>query len=133
MVAFTAWNSGNANGMFNVAAQGTLVYNHAEVNLGGGFDPVTGVFTCPTPGLYIFFVNCEPSNAHADTDARILVDGDTVAICYAHSTYDQGAGLATVRLTAGQKVWVRMNRETARDIAAGPLNSFSGFLIRSDN
>ena len=129
MIAFTAWSTGT----FSVAGRGTLVYNHAEVNLGGGFDHITGVFTCPKPGLYIFFVNCDPANSNADLNVHIMVDGHEIAFCYAHTTYDQGAAMATVRLTAGQKVWVKMFRDTPRQIATSGYNSFSGFLVRSED
>lgn len=130
MVAFTARNSA---GTFNVAAQGTVVYNRADLNLGTGFDTVTGVFTCPAPGLYLFFVNCDAANSHVDEDVGILVDGVRVAGCYAHPTHDQGAGMAAVRLRTGQKVWVKLFRESARNIAGGTYNTFSGFLIKSED
>ncbi|XP_070184285.1 uncharacterized protein, partial [Littorina saxatilis] len=70
-VAFVARNSADP---FNVAAAGTLVYNVADINLGGGFDTVTGVFTAPTSGLYVFFLNCMAVSGGVDEDIGVLVD-----------------------------------------------------------
>ncbi|XP_070188504.1 uncharacterized protein [Littorina saxatilis] len=67
-VAFVARNSADP---FNVAAAGTLAYNVADINLGGGFDTVTGVFTAPTSGLYVFSISCMDVQRGRDEDIEI--------------------------------------------------------------
>ncbi|KAK7111526.1 complement C1q tumor necrosis factor-related protein 3-like [Littorina saxatilis] len=131
-VAFLAYNSADP---FNVAAAGTLVYNVADINLGGGFDTVTGIFTAPTSGLYVFFINCMGASLTEDEDVGVLVDGKRVCACYTFSKEhpNLGSGLATVHVNAGQRAWVHVYRDSGRDVRGSYWNTFTGFLVKTDD
>jgi len=36
-----------------------IPYDGTEINVGGGFDVDTGIFTVPTDGVYVFFFSAE--------------------------------------------------------------------------
>ncbi|PVD39583.1 hypothetical protein C0Q70_02218 [Pomacea canaliculata] len=128
-VAFIAFHGDDP---FNVATDGTMMYNTAQINIGGAFNTVTGVFTAPIAGLYVFFANCM-SVATTDLDLGILVDGQRYGGCYSFTQEGngQGANMVTVHLTQGQQVWVHMYRPS-RTVRGNVWNSFSGFLVKTD-
>ncbi|KAK3779800.1 hypothetical protein RRG08_021182, partial [Elysia crispata] len=41
----------------SLEAHQNVVFDHVYVNTGGGYNSGTGVFTCPTAGLYMFQIN----------------------------------------------------------------------------
>ncbi|XP_070174320.1 uncharacterized protein [Littorina saxatilis] len=54
-VAFHAHHSSDP---FNVASQGTIVYNVVTTNIGNAYNRNSGYFTAPVSGTYVFFTNC---------------------------------------------------------------------------
>ena len=51
-IGFTAHHSGN----MGLSGGQTAAFDTALTNVGGGYDTNTGIFTCPTSGLYFFGV-----------------------------------------------------------------------------
>ena len=130
-VAFHAYHSADP---FSVAAHGTIVYNAVTTNTGNAYDKLSGIFTAPVAGTYVFFTNCMSVDASSE-ESYILVDGSSVASCYSitpsGSTTEQGGTLTTVHLSPGQKVWVQI-LQGAENVRGHRWNTFSGFLVQAD-
>ena len=82
-VSFSARNS---HSPWNIAGHGTLNYNTAALNLGGGFNTNSGIFTAPVSGLYLFSVSCTDAKETGTYEEYlgILVDGHEVSSLSLH-------------------------------------------------
>ncbi|XP_061195794.1 uncharacterized protein LOC133204028 [Saccostrea echinata] len=118
----TSWNSG------------TLVYDKVINNVGGGYNPNTGIFTAPVEGNYVFYVTIQSYKNNA-IYVDIVLNGSSKVRSIAfpnwpHEQYDTGTNLVTLQLQKGDAVWVRFNYGigywTTSDT---PATTFSGFLM----
>eukprot|EP00105_Crassostrea_gigas_P029933 XP_011452059.1 PREDICTED: uncharacterized protein LOC105345560 isoform X2 [Crassostrea gigas] len=109
---------------------GTLVFPVVITNVGNGYNPSTGVFTAPTAGEYVFFVNVQSYNTESIyvdvvlngvTKVRTMAQGGT-------DYYDAGPNLAVLTLQKGDRVWVKYHAGQGYYID-GPITTFSGFLL----
>lgn len=48
--------------------------------IGAGYSPTSGVFTCPQTGYYLFSCTLHAEDPFADVYAEILIDGQTLVI-----------------------------------------------------
>ncbi|XP_022600459.1 complement C1q-like protein 2 [Seriola dumerili] len=107
----------------------TLIFKHVLTNIGGAYDPNTGVFTAPVRGAYHFEWHI---GVHASNTAAVLVKNTNHIFAVAEhqgSGYGSSSQCANLRLEAGDVVFVRlwhgakvfdnMNRHT----------TFSGHLL----
>jgi hypothetical protein len=60
----------------------TIIFDHVITNIGGGYDKATGVFTVPTPGLYVMSWTIETYGRL--TEAVLLVNGKQEGLSRAH-------------------------------------------------
>ncbi|KAK7504176.1 hypothetical protein BaRGS_00004480 [Batillaria attramentaria] len=119
----------------NVGEHGILMFDSIVYNLGDGYDPSTGTFTAPLPGIYVFFISIMGS----DNQPAIRVDitqesGKVLDAAWAEGQgdlYDQGSSLVTTHLTAGERVWVKHDGG-ATALRGGVYTVFSGFLVQAD-
>ncbi|KAL3888351.1 hypothetical protein ACJMK2_000721 [Sinanodonta woodiana] len=89
----------------------TIKYKGVLTNEGNAYNPHTGIFTCPSSGLYLisFF-----TSIHGISGAwvRLVVDdinvSDAVSRGFDPNGDDQGGNVAILRLTTGQSVWTEM-------------------------
>ncbi|XP_062602632.1 complement C1q-like protein 2 [Saccostrea cucullata] len=109
-VAFTA---GVTSASYSWSS-GTLMYYKVINNVGGGYNPNTGIFTAPV-GDYVFYVSIQgydTNNIYID----IVLNGSSKvrAVAYSNSRdqYDVGTNFVTLRLRKGDTVWVRHYRGT---------------------
>ena len=52
----------------------TVIFDHLDLNLGGGFHTSTGIFTAPASGLYLFslkIAHTPPGNIHVQVRRRV--------------------------------------------------------------
>ena len=125
-VAFTArvtsgsstWNSG------------TLIFPVAINNIGGGYNPSTGIFTAPTDGQYVFYVTVvEYNKQHSEVD--IVLNGLSKVRTLGHSdaSFQTGANMVVLRLQQGDTVWIRHYNGKGYYTHIVPITTFSGFLL----
>ena len=97
-------------------------------NDGSGYDPQTGVFTCPTSGLYLFSFTVETFHTNS-AYASLVANGNVIAHAIAepfHSKQDaQGSNAAVLRLKRGNTVWIRATKNTEH--VFGGKNGFNVF------
>lgn len=110
---------------------GTLVFPVVITNLGNGYDPNDGVFTAPTAGTYVFFVNII-SYSTKTVSVKIILNGrkqiDSLAQSENTNAYNSGSNLVVLPLHKADRVWVSYNYGTGY-YGGHPMTSFSGFLI----
>nr|XP_022291261.1 multimerin-2-like [Crassostrea virginica] len=118
----SSWNSG------------TLVFPVVITNLGNGYNPSDGVFTAPTAGVYVFFVNVQSydtKSIYVDIVLNGATKVRTMAYSYAgHGYHEAGPNLAVLSLQTGDRVWVKHHAgQGYHTNSDSPLTTFSGFLI----
>ncbi|XP_076469665.1 uncharacterized protein LOC143299994 [Babylonia areolata] len=102
-----------------------VVYN----NNGDAFDNGTGIFSAPVTGTYFFVGTIGSFNRTHDAYMELVVEGQQVALAFAHSN-NQAGEMATCHAVAdlqpGQRVWLRSMLDSFFNYAD---TFFSGFLI----
>ncbi|XP_062601426.1 multimerin-2-like [Saccostrea cucullata] len=130
-VAFTAgvtstsssWNSG------------TLVFTQVINNVGGGYNPNTGIFTAPVDGDYVFYVSIQSYNHNHDIYVDIVLNGSKKVRAMAEvytsdDAYETGTNLVTLPLDQGDTVWVNHYSGSGYyTYSDAPVTTFSGFLL----
>lgn len=95
-----------------------------------GYNPSNGVFTAPTAGEYVFFVNVQGYR-----NQIIMVDivqngvaKVTTMVAGTDDFNDSGPNLAVLTLQTGDRVWDKCRRGNGY-YTEHHLTTFSGFLI----
>ncbi|XP_048774559.2 complement C1q-like protein 3 [Ostrea edulis] len=126
-VAFTALVSKD----ITVASMAVVKYDHVLTNLGGAYQPKTGVFTVPYNGIYT--ISCSllshPANyVHLDIMKNKAVLSTLFAAAKTHPHSGQTLQLV---LKKGDKIWVRNANNKPRMLHDRKVyNMFSGVLIQ---
>ncbi|XDV25956.1 hypothetical protein PO909_029780 [Leuciscus waleckii] len=107
----------------------TLTYRNVFTNIGNAYNPVTGVFTAPLKGAYMFRVSVYGHGGKAC--AVIVKNGKLMVVAYD----DQSKGLSNssngvvLILEVGDVVYVRLWSKTRIHDNGNNHNTFSGFLL----
>ncbi|XDV25787.1 hypothetical protein PO909_029645 [Leuciscus waleckii] len=108
----------------------TLTYRNVFTNIGNAYNPVTGIFTAPLKGAYMFRISVYGYGPTAAT-ADIVKNGERVVIAHEYQPqYDLNSSNGVVLiLEVGDVVYVRL--WSGRRIYADQnnRNTFSGFLL----
>jgi hypothetical protein len=109
---------------------GTLVFPRVVYNIGGGYDPNTGVFTAPVDGHFVFFVNVQSHSTNIIYTYLVLNGTPKITTAAYTGSYSAGPNLAVLRLQKGDRVWVKRYTGTGYYTESNaPITTFSGFLI----
>ncbi|XP_077061612.1 complement C1q-like protein 2 [Siphateles boraxobius] len=109
-----------------------LVYRNVFTNIGNAYNPITGIFTAPLKGVYVFtFSVYAHGSASNPASAYIVKNGKDVVIAHAHQS--QGAlnsskGLVLI-LEAGDVVYVRLWPNCRIQDNGNNHNTFSGYIL----
>ncbi|XDV25801.1 hypothetical protein PO909_029656 [Leuciscus waleckii] len=131
-IAFSAGlmksDSGNYIGPFTTEI--TLTYRNVFTNIGNAYNPVTGVFTAPLKGAYMFrisVIGVGPTPA----SAAIYKNGEHVVIAYAYQAKDHlnSSNGVVLILEVGDVVYVRLWSGSRIYDSNNNHNTFSGFLL----
>ena len=122
----------------NHQAGETVVFETVKLNLGGGYDGTTGVFTCPTDGVYIFSTSIMTYHG-TQTDVEktrvhtaIMKNGEEIASAFASGgsgEMEQGSVSAAIELVRGDEVEVKFQRRNNMLMWGDKLTSFMGVLV----
>ncbi|KAK3580239.1 hypothetical protein CHS0354_012766 [Potamilus streckersoni] len=89
-----------------------IKYDGVLTNEGNGYNPVTGIFTCPEDGIYLFSFFTATVHEHKAW-VELLVDGVQINHAVSEGVRgghdDQGGNVAILRLRAGQSVWTAIS------------------------
>ncbi|KAK7130444.1 hypothetical protein R3I93_019935 [Phoxinus phoxinus] len=109
----------------------TLTYRNVFTNIGNAYNPITGVFTAPLKGAYMFRVSVF---GHGGTPATVTIDKNGERTVAAHDVQAQdrlhSSNGVVLILEVGDVVYVRLwsGRRIADDSYSNH-NTFSGFLL----
>ncbi|XP_071391996.1 cerebellin 20 [Centroberyx affinis] len=117
-----------------------IVYKHVFINLGGGYNTTTGVFTVPRSGVYSFALTVysdagSPGNS-LDACASVTVNGVVMAGPSDRNLQDQEDSATVVlalRLQAGDRVAVELPPGCYLCDNKAHYNTFTGFLLYATN
>ena len=108
-------------------------FDQVLTNLGSAYDEKIGMFQCPTPGYYVFFVTflIFPQKR---LEAEIVKNGNGIQEVYAGTQNNgdgPGSNMVIVQLQQRDRVWVRVHYEWHHtgDLLDGPWCTFNGFLL----
>ncbi|XP_052788686.1 complement C1q-like protein 4 [Mya arenaria] len=113
----------------------TIVFYNIVTNVGGGYNPRTGVFLTPTNGLYMFStsVMVKLSTPTTNTRFKIRKNGSHVASLMAsdiEGNWETVSGTVILPLLVGDTVKVTCV-ESRRFISGGHFTFFSGTKLSS--
>lgn len=101
---------------------------------GTGYDSLTGIFTCPISGMYVFehtlFVNqlhYVVTSIRKNGELLVWIQGSGGNVDY----YASGSGTTVVSLQAGDRVWVQIEDATSQAVFGGYFSSFVGYLVHA--
>ena len=114
-------------GVMTVPSRGVVT------NIGQHYSPVTGEYTAPYPGIYVFVLNIyKESTASSSVYCYIRRNGHNVALANvptSTSGYHEGSAATVLHLSRGDKVYVG-GCSSVDDL--DDWTSFIGFLLKSD-
>ncbi|XDV25907.1 hypothetical protein PO909_029733 [Leuciscus waleckii] len=121
-------DSGNYIGPFTTEI--TLTYKNVFTNIGNAYNPITGVFTAPLKGAYMFRISVFGVGPTAAT-ADIFKNGERVVVAHAQQPqYDLNSSNGVVLiLEVGDVVYVRLLSGRRIYDDQNNRNTFSGFLL----
>ncbi|XP_067247336.1 uncharacterized protein [Chanodichthys erythropterus] len=108
----------------------TITYKKVFTNIGNAYNPVTGVFTAPLKGAYMFRVSVY---GHGGIEATAAIFKNEKLVVMAHDYLAQGAlgasnGVVLI-LEVGDVVYVRLWSGSRIFDNQNNVNTFSGFLL----
>ncbi|KAK7097352.1 collagen alpha-1(X) chain-like [Littorina saxatilis] len=116
-----------------IGERSPIRFDAVVTNVGGGYNPTTGVFTAPVSGVYVVYAQLMK---HIDVPyIWWVLDKSGTVLCMNRlektSTYDTSSCLATTGLHKGEQVFVRRDKGD-NTLEGNWYCSFSGFLLSSD-
>ena len=114
----------------NLPVGHTIKYDGVGNNYGDGYDSNTGIFTCPTAGLYLFTIFIEPST-DVQAAASLIKNGLKYTHAIAQPSFNaqdiMGSSARPFWLDKGERVWVEVvNQQTS---LWKSYTTFSGHLV----
>ncbi|XP_048011606.1 complement C1q-like protein 4 [Megalobrama amblycephala] len=115
----------------------TLTYRNVFTNIGNAYNPITGVFTAPLKGAYMFRISVF-SYGPTTSAASIYKNGEHVVMAYDHQpqSYLHSSNGVVLILEVGDVVYVRLYPNTRILDNWNNHSTFSGYLLfplREDN
>ena len=123
--------------MSNLGAGQTIVFDKVITNFGDAYDKITGIFTAPKKGIYIFdmALMVDPGQ-HQYLD--FVKDGQQIMCNYGKavglSVVISSSRTTTVELEKGNRVWIRTHNAATHgsgSVHGYTFSTFSGWLYAS--
>ncbi|XP_051748037.1 heavy metal-binding protein HIP-like [Ctenopharyngodon idella] len=108
----------------------TLTYRNVFTNIGNAYNPITGVFTAPLKGAYMFRISVF-SHAPTASGASIYKNGEKVVIAYDNRPQNElnASNGVVLILEVGDVVYVRLWPNSRIHDSYNNHSTFSGFLL----
>lgn len=131
-VAFYAYMSASEP---NPSLHHALVFDVIKTNVGGGYNQLSGMFSAPSSGLYVFTWTIYTGD-HGQTDFRIYVNHDEVVGTWGETDNNQhdndsDSGSMVVSLNAHDNVYIRSSMACTTYVIsnAGATTTFAGWRL----
>ncbi|XP_044057282.1 complement C1q-like protein 2 [Siniperca chuatsi] len=109
-----------------------IVYKHAFINLGDGYNVQTGIFTVPRSGVYSLTVTIYATGSTLATCANLQVNGQVVSALLEQNGQDledSATVVVAMKLKAGDQVAVNLPKGCFVCDNSSHYNTFTGFLL----
>lgn len=108
-----------------------VVFDELVINNGDVYDPYSGKFTSPVPGVYHFQTSIL-SGFNTTIETMIVLNGKEVTRVFSGGFNNRGSGSNSVvlNMVPGDEVWVSVFFGNG-DYVHGLWSTFSGFLVNS--
>lgn len=107
-----------------------ITWPEVKINIGGDYNPVTGMFTCRIPGVYMFTTTVD---SHPPTNIDVAIQHDEIAACKAWASGKSdhtGTCSAIIKMGIGEKVYVSKKSDGHSFLEGDYLYAyFSGILM----
>ncbi|XP_021374399.1 uncharacterized protein LOC110463838 isoform X2 [Mizuhopecten yessoensis] len=127
-VAFYAYLSHNVP---NPGADFTVKNDHPVTNIGGGYNPVSGIFTCPKAGVYVFSWSVG-IGTNGEIYSELAKNGAAAGYLWTgeHTWAETSEKTLILELTQGDIITIKVERTgNTSPTMWGLRTSFSGYLI----
>ncbi|XP_062396040.1 complement C1q-like protein 4 [Sardina pilchardus] len=113
-----------------------LKFDDVVTNVGNYYEPSTGKFTCPLPGIYYFTYHVlmrggDGTSMWADLKKNGQVRASAIAQD-ADQNYDYASNSVILHLDVGDEVYVQLDGGKVHGGNTNKYSTFSGFLIYPD-
>ncbi|KAJ8369952.1 hypothetical protein SKAU_G00099800 [Synaphobranchus kaupii] len=113
-----------------------LKFDDVVTNVGNYYEPTTGKFTCPLPGIYYFTYHVlmrggDGTSMWADLKKNDQVKASAIAQD-ADQNYDYASNSVILHLDVGDEVCVQLDGGKVHGGNTNKYSTFSGFLIYPD-
>lgn len=98
----------------------TIIFPLAKINIGGGYDINTGVFTCPSDGYYVFHWSVTSTDNTKRCSSAIIKNGAEII------GNEVGGNQATFHMNRNDRAWIKA---TSNCTIVPYHSSFSGFKL----
>lgn len=107
-VAFTAMRSQSLS--FNT--ERALVFSNALTNIGGGYNAVTGIFTAPLGGVYVFICKITDIQNSVGPTIYFVKNGASQSFNIGNegptNSFRSSSSSIVLELSPGDRVWVKI-------------------------
>lgn len=100
--------------------QSTIKFEVEKINIGGGYDSNTGVFTCPSDGYYVFHWSVTSTDINKRCSSAIMKNGVEVI------GNEVGGNQATFHMNRNDRAWIKATSDCS---LVYNHSSFSGFKL----
>ncbi|KAK3084667.1 hypothetical protein FSP39_017192 [Pinctada imbricata] len=125
-----AFHAGLNKDVENLPYNSKLVFDKVYLNQGLAYDPITGVFTCPTHGIYVFhWTITTKAGKYFYTD--FMVNGQMVGRSHPNANTVNRASSSSVvqRLKKEDKVWIEPLDSYSGQYAYAGWSFYSGYML----
>ncbi|CAC5423922.1 C1QL [Mytilus coruscus] len=104
-------------------------FDDAKINIGGGYDSTTGIFTVPWNGIYIFSCTIMGNAGGAVHFQLNKNDQLYTAGFVAKSNYGAQTVNSFAEFRTGDKVYVKHRSSASESVRESHFSTFSGYLL----
>ena len=120
----------------DIAPGTTIVFSDVETNIGNAYNGISGEFTAPRPGVYVFFAVIISAGGK-DIETALCVNGEVKLLVYsggATSFHGSGSNMLTVHLNTGDEVKMIKHGSwgSKPHYIHHTMSTFSGYMLRSE-
>ena len=126
-------------GLKNPTVNMHVVFDHINLNVGGAYNNIHGVFTAPVAGIYHFTMALTANAAKPGFRLRVsmMKSSTPLATEYLDNNTDhwlKRSATVIVHLVKGDDIWVKVTEASSGSNIFGCCYTsiFSGFLIRAN-
>lgn len=106
-----------------------LKFDDVKLNVGGGYDRNTGVFTAPRNGVYV--ISCLIlANKSSSVHFQLSKNNSLYTGGYANSSsYGSNTLYSFLKLKRGDRVYIKHRNKATEHVYGNHFSTFSGYLL----